>query len=151
MPNLYPVFEVPTILTRRGAQAKKQPSFKKSYQFDYSTGDFVRGTANRILFADGKEAWKQWCMKTVATQRYACRAYNGDIGIDRDSLYQISRRTELENTLSAEIREALLSDPAGRTAFVSGFAFAWKDDQVSVSFNVLGAEGQSETLQVEIK
>lgn len=151
MPNLYPVFEVPNILTGRGAKAKKPVDYKKSYLFDYHTGDFVRGTANRIPFADGKEAWKQWCMKTVATQRYACRAYNNAIGIDRDSLYQISRRAEVEASLSADIRDALLADPAERTTFVSGFQFIWEENYVRVSFNVIGAEGESETLQVDIK
>ena len=63
--NLFPTYSVPTIETPAAAQERK---YRRSLYFDFDTGDFLQDGAGKIVEADGREAYKQWCMKVAMTE-----------------------------------------------------------------------------------
>ena len=70
MANLFPVFDMPEIIS---ASVEKQ-KYNPSVYFDFERGDFIREGAHRIVEADGKTAYIQWCRKMVETERFTCLA-----------------------------------------------------------------------------
>lgn len=62
--QLYPVFEVPDFVAKKNEENRKQ-QYKPSVYFDYATGDFRLDGAGRMAGASGREAYMQWCIKTV--------------------------------------------------------------------------------------
>ena len=58
--NLFPVFDVPEINITTPPEEQK---YKPSVYFDFELGDFRRDGANKLVVAEGKEAYKQWCIK----------------------------------------------------------------------------------------
>jgi hypothetical protein len=145
--NLFPAFNVPAMLTDEPEQ--NIVKYKKSWFFDYETGDFVKDGGNRVKECDGWTAWTQWCMKTVRTIRYACLAYDGDMGIEDEDVRRQPTRKAAESAFERTITEALLADP--RTESVRNFSFDWKGDILHASFDVFPRIGASVTLQAEIK
>ena len=73
--QLYPVFEVPDFVAKKNEENRKQ-QYKPSVYFDYATGDFRLDGAGRMAGASGREAYMQWCIKTVMTERDAFLAYS---------------------------------------------------------------------------
>ena len=79
MANLYPVFKVPTILEET---QNNEGIYKGSSYFDFETGDFRMDGGGRVVPSSGFDAWKQWCIKTIATQRRAYYNYTNGLGIE---------------------------------------------------------------------
>lgn len=80
MPSLYPTFKLPKMALRQRKPAEK--TYKQAPMFDYDTGDFVRDGANRIVMANGKEAYMEWCLKQCVTERGTKLAYSDKIGVE---------------------------------------------------------------------
>lgn len=83
-----------------------RPGYKKSIFFDEETGDLKRDGTGKVVESSGIEAWIQWCMKILKTQRYSCLTYSDDIGIDMETAFQAESREESENILRTEIKES---------------------------------------------
>lgn len=112
--------------------------YKPAPYFDFETGDFLLNGSGQILTADEIEAYVQWCMNVVFTDRYNHRAYSDDIGIDYTEIFSAETREEAEAILESEITEALACDPYGRTKFVQSIEFDWTGpDEVSVNVSVI--------------
>jgi len=141
--NLFPVFDVPEINTPAPAEEQK---YKPSVYFDYELGDFRRDGANKLVAADGKEAWKQWCIKTVLTERMERMAYSSDIGIELDDALKQADRQAVESALERTITEALMVNP--RTEYVRGFQFTWASDSLYCEFIVKGKEWEEQHIGV---
>jgi|LDZT01.1.fsa_nt_gi hypothetical protein len=133
--QLYPTFDVPEISTVTAAEEQK---YKPSVYFDYSIGDFRRDGAGKIAVADGREAYKQWCLKTVMTERLAHLSYNSDIGTEtRDALAQADVEA-VKSAMERTITEALMVNRA--TEYVRDFAFTHAGDELRCNFIVKGKD-----------
>ncbi len=150
MAELYPSFPLETDDIGINLEKEGKPQYAPSCLFNFQTGDFAVDGAGAILACDGVEAWKQWCIKTIATTRFACLAYSGEIGIERQRLEGVSSYEALCLELEKEITEALLADPAGRTYAVCDFSFTRQQDSILVTCKVLGKEQQQIELAVEV-
>lgn len=131
--NLFPVFDVPEIATPAPAEEQK---YKPSVYFDYALGDFRRDGANKMVIAEGKEAYMQWCIKTVLTERLDRMSYSSDIGTELDDALKQVDREAVESALERTITEALMVNP--KTEYVRGFEFVWDSDGLHCAFTVKG-------------
>lgn len=140
---LFPVVEVPEEESEEEYDAKYCPSVL----WDYEKGDFAVDGTGRIAEAEGLEAYIQWCVKTVQTERYTCLAYDDDIGTEMESLDDddpLAAESEIERTIT----EALMIDP--RTEDVGDFAFSSEGDALYCTFSVKGVGFEERTLTIGI-
>lgn len=144
--NLFPVFDVPEIQTPAPAEEQK---YKPSIFFDYELGDFKRDGANKMLLSDGKEAYMQWCMKAVLTERLCCLSYSSDIGTEAEAALKQADTEAVESSLERTITEALMVNP--RTEYVRGFEFLWDSDRLHVSFAVKGKGWEEQQMSVKLQ
>lgn len=147
MADLYPVFEVPTVAEEEQGEAYQYPP---SSFFDFETGDFTTDSTGRMDASDGVDAWKQWCLKAVYTQRDAFAAFTNGYGIEEDEIFQEPTRMAQQSAIERTISEALMADPYNRTLFVRDFRYTWKDDGVSVTFTVMGQENREAVLTANL-
>ena len=134
MADLFPVFNVP------GIDVSDENSVKQriGIYFDFETGDFKTDNKGRIETASPYDAWTQWCMKTVYTQRWAYLGYSEQIGVELEEALKQEDRPSQESYIEKTISEALLADPYGRTKRVYDFTFKWERDSVKVAFTISG-------------
>lgn len=143
MPDLFPAFAVPTgIEDENGAEAA---IFNSSIDFDFEKGDFTK-SAGRLKVSDGYNAWVQWCIKMISTQRYDCIAYNDQLGVEIPADICSMESSDAESQISSTIADTLLADPAGRTQTVDSFSFSWGEDTVLVTCMVTAADGATATV-----
>lgn len=144
--SIYPTFNLPAVTADSELQKKK--SYKQSFFFDYATGDFLRDGANRLVLAEGREAFCQWCLKQCATERSTKLAYSDKIGVEIvKAVREESDIKAIESAIQRTITEALMVNP--ETEYVKNFRFAWDGaDRLLVSFVVKGHEWDEDTLAV---
>lgn len=144
--SLYPTFKLPAVVADR--QQSKKKSYKQSFFFDYATGDFLRDGANRLVLAEGREAFCQWCLKQCVTERGTKLAYSDKIGVEIVKAAQEESDVKaIESAIQRTITEALMVNP--ETEYVKNFRFAWGGaDSLLVSFVVKGHEWDEDTLTV---
>ena len=142
--SLYPVFETPTVVEDQAAQ----PEFKQSLCIDQATGDLLIDGSGKPVLANGHDTWIQWCVKALATERYAMLSYSGEFGVEFVSAMEQPARDAQEAALARTIKEALMADPAKRTGDVRSFAFSWSDDSVVITFEVIGSDGYTGSITV---
>ena len=143
MANLYPVFEMPELIEQQ--QTQPEPEYPESYLFDFEKGDFERDAAGRIAVADGHQAWVQWCVKTVLTERFAYLAYSRNYGVEIEEALKQPTRALVEMEIERTITEALMTDP--RTKLVRDFAFRWHADELYVSFTAVPVIGDAARIE----
>ena len=137
--QLFPVFDLPQEETQAEQKAER---YKPSAYFDFARGDFRRDGANRIAPADGKNAFIQWCLKAISTERMTRTGYHSDYGVELEKLP--SDRAEAESIIEREVREALMVNPA--TEDVYGFDYTWEGDECLVTFTVKGYQWVEESV-----
>lgn len=144
--SLYPTFNLPGVAA--DAERAKKKSYKQSFFFDYATGDFLRDGANRLVLAEGREAFCQWCLKQCATERGTKLAYSDKIGVEiGKAVREESDVKAIESAIQRTLMEALMVNP--ETEYVKNFRFAWDGaDSLLVSFVVKGHEWDEDTLTV---
>lgn len=121
-----------------GVRAQYDRSYRRSYRWNFATGDFERTGGNRIEMCDGLEAYYAWCMKAVETERKTCLAYPSGIGSEMVEAFRKPSRKAQESAIERTIKETLMANP--RTEYVRDFLFVWESDSVSVSFTVKGID-----------
>lgn len=131
--QLFPVFDAPEITAQ--AQSERE-HYRPSVFFDYEIGDFARDGANRMVEATGKEAFMQWCMKIIATERDAFLAYSTNIGTEMEYAAGQPDHESVEASVERTIIEALMANP--KTEYVRDFEFTWKGTTLSGKFKVKG-------------
>ena len=129
--TLFPVFDI-----TEPAEEEEEQKYLPSAFFDFEKGDFALDGARRIKEANGKDAFIQWCMKVVDTERDTCLAYSDDIGTEFEPIYGIRYRQERENEIRDTITDALMVHPC--TEYVRNFRFKHVADSCWVSFIVKG-------------
>lgn len=133
--QLFPVFDVPEIVDTSQPQREH---YRPSVFFDFATGDFRRDGANRMVQADGKEAYMQWCMKVTATERDAFLAYSTRIGTEMEYAAAQPDHASVEASVERTVTEALMVNP--KTEFVRGFEFSWEGTSLYVTYRVKGRD-----------
>ena len=151
MPDLFPSFNVPDYIESGSAQSSQ--NFPKSVLFDFDSGDFVRDGAGRLIESSGYDAWVQWCIKAIATQRYDCMAYSSDYGVETDGILSssISDKDAAEAQIASTITDALLADQNNRTKAVGYFDFYWSEDSVTVKCVATATDGATANISVNLK
>ena len=146
--SLFPVFDVPAVTV------ESRPTKQRYYRaplWDYERGDFVLTGARQTVYGTGYDAWVQWCIKTLMTERWAHLAYSSNTGIEAVSAFRQTSRKAQESALKRTITEALLADPARRTRQVRDFTFVWSDDTLQITCEVYGSDGNSATVSAGLK
>lgn len=128
--TLYPVFEIPSL---RPISTDEEQTYKPAPLFDFEAGDFVRDGANRVIMADGHEAYKTWVLKVLKTQTGSCLSYI-DTGIDQEGALVEANREAVESAFERTISDALLRNIS--TERVYDFDFSWDVNVLDVSFRV---------------
>lgn len=140
---LFPVFDVPQISTPAPPEEQK---YKPSVYFDYVLGDFRRDGANKLVVVDGREAWMQWCIKTVVTERLDRMSYSSDIGAELEEALKQADTEAVESALERTITEALMVNP--KTEYVRDFQFTWDSDGLHCEFTIKGKEWEEQRIGV---
>lgn len=147
MANLYPVFKVPSILEET---QKNEGIYKGSSYFDFELGDFRLDGGGRIVPSSGFDAWKQWCVKTIATQRGAFYNYTGGLGIDGEQAMAQDSYELQQAALETTIKEALLADPYGRTVEVRDFEWSRGVESIHMSCTIVGQDDRTARIKYDI-
>ena len=144
--GLFPVVELPEF-EESGEEYDRE--YKPSPLWDLEKGDFVRNASNKIVMADGLEAYRIWCVKVVSTARYACASYGEEIGSELDDALKEEDKNAVELAIERTIAETLKVNP--RTESVEDFTFTWNGAAVKVEFWVHGIEWETFPLAIVIK
>lgn len=147
MADLYPTFDVPAILEET---QKNEDIYKGSSYFDFYTGDFSLDGGGRMVASSGFDAWKQWCIKTIATQRRAYYNYTDGLGIEGEQAMAQPTAELQQLALETTIKEALLADPYGRTVEVRDFSWTRGVDSLHMSCTVVGQDDRTATIEYDI-
>lgn len=105
-----PVFDLPEIPD----DPEYEERYRSSVAFDFDKGDFVRDGSNKMVRADGREAFMQWCWKVIQTEREAFLAYSDDIGTEFEDMEDFPDKDSRESEIERTITDALLVHPATR-------------------------------------
>ena len=130
--ELFPTFDMPEI----EEEDEDEEQYYPSVDFDFENGDFVLDGAHRMVKADGREAWIQWCMKIVGTERESFLAYSDDIGTEFEEMENWTDRSVRQAEIADTITEALMVHPC--TESVDDFVFEHTADECEVTFTVKG-------------
>lgn len=101
--QLFPVFDLPEIPD----DPEYEERYRASVAFDFEKGDFVRDGSNKMVRADGREAYMQWCWKVVQTEREAFLAYSDEIGTEFEHMEDFPDRDSRESEIERTITDAL--------------------------------------------
>ena len=144
--QLYPVFDVPEIST---PSQPEREHYRPSVFFDFSTGDFKRDGAGRMVRSSGKDAFMQWCMKVIATERDAFLAYSTRIGTEMEYAVAQPDRASVEASVERTIIEALVVNP--KTEYVRNFEFSWAGTSLYGTFAVKSRDLDEIRLSVAVE
>ena len=148
MPDLFPSFSVPDYIESESEQQNQ--IFPKSVSFDFKIGDFIRDGANRMVASSGYDAWVQWCIKIIRTQRYSCIAYSSDQGVETDAALSSSQNKEAaEAQITSTVTDALMED--SRTKSVGYFDFEWGEDSVNMKCTVTASDGATANISIALQ
>ncbi|MEG2001438.1 MAG: DUF2634 domain-containing protein [Evtepia sp.] len=147
MSQLYPVFEVPSFVRD---DVEQKADYRPSAFFDFNTGDFEVDSNGRIREATETEAWEQWCLKAVYTQRDAFLSYPNDYGIETDKAFQEPTHLQQQAFFQRTITNAILADPYHRTMYVKNFTFHRTEDGVVIRFEIVAWDGRVSALNATL-
>ena len=137
--NLFPTDEVEMTADELQNAEDNPVGYLESVYFDETIGDFVRDGQHRLKSATGIEAWEQWCINCLLTERGKYPAYGDIFGIATEEAFQSDDRAEIESILTLEITEGLKNDPYGRTEYVESVNFNWvESNMLEITVTVRG-------------
>mgnify|MGYP001027881628 CR=1 FL=1 len=145
--SLFPVFDVPATLVE---DIENQDRYAPAPMWDVEAGDFVTDGAGKVLYGSGYDAWVLWCTKSVLTQRWAHLSYSPNEGIEAEEAFKEPDRRAVESSFERTVTEALLADPMGRTTQVRDFSFRWEGDNLWMECVVVGADGNTASIQAKL-
>lgn len=150
--NLYPTEEEEILVEELNDETDGPVGYMDSVYFDEAIGDLARDGHYRLKSANGLEAWEQWCINCLLTERDAYPAYGSQFGVRTYEALKAETREEAESILTLEINEGLLNDPYGRTEAVDDIAYNWQDagDSVEIVVTVRGVDGVTRDITVVI-
>lgn len=139
--DLFPAFEVPDFL--EDALAKDDDErFKKSIDFDFWHGDFIRNGKNETVTSGYLKAFNDWIVKALSTERGMSDFYPDYYGADFEEILQMHDKKKQEMAIEKTVTETIFSDELKRAKYINSFKFDWNTDSVEVRFNVFTDEGE---------
>ena len=142
MPNLFPEDYENEVVTIDELKADEPIGYKEGIYFDEEIGDLARDGHYNIMSATGIEAWEQWCINCLMTERDKYPCYGRAFGIKTEEAFKSNDRNKTESILTREICESLEKDPYGRTDYVSDVLFDWTNgpDAVAITVKIKGVD-----------
>lgn len=134
MPQLYPTINLPTLMAPRSQPAQK--IYKVAPYFSFEVGDFLFDSAGRVIIADGKETFEQWCIKVCATERGTRLAYSDKIGTEFEAAMKEPDQAAVKSSVVRTITETILVNPVAE--WIKNFSFTTEGDNLWVTFEVKG-------------
>ncbi len=134
MPQIYPVITLPTLMAPRSQPVEKV--YKVAPFFSFEIGDFLFDAAGRVIMADGKETFEQWCIKVCATERGTRLAYSDKIGTEFEAALKEPDQNAVKSSIVRTITETILVNPVAE--WVKNFSFTTEGDSLWVTFTVKG-------------
>lgn len=141
--QLFPVFEVPPVVEK---QAEQKQKYYGSVYFDFQTGDFKQDGAARLVASNGREAYRQWCIKAAVTERGTYLAYGSNYGAEILEAMAQPDRSAVESALERTISEAIMENP--KTEYVRGFLFSWEGNGLHCQFIVKGQDIEEQPVSI---
>lgn len=142
--GLYPEINLPTIAIPQSSQVKYLPA----PNFDFATGEFALDSHGRMTFADGREAFAQWCMKVCMVERNTRLAYSDKIGVELIDALKEPTAAAVKSSIARTLTEAILIHPLAE--YVKNFTFRMEADKLQISFSVKGRDLPEQTLTVTL-
>lgn len=134
MPNLYPTINLPTLVKPRPVATTQK--YYPAPAFNFETGDFIFGGDGRIVMADEKTTFEDWCIKTCSTERGAHLAYSDKIGGEWHKAMKENDADAVKSSIIRTITETIMVNPAAE--WVKDFEFEGSGDELKVTFSVKG-------------
>ena len=144
MPDLFPTTGVEAADYDPGANGDTT-TYGTTVQFDFEKHEFILSPTGKMKQTDGSDAWGEWCVKALCTERFEYLVYSSDYGEELDTLLGQSRpHAVIESEIRRMVKECLMCDP--RTASVDEFSFTWITDGVMFSCRVTNTLGEAMTI-----
>ena len=103
MPNLFPEDYETEVVTIDELNTDKPIGYKESVYFDEQLGDLLRDGHYNIRGATGVEAWEQWCINCLMTERDKYPCYGRAFGIKTEEAFKSNDRNKTESILTREL------------------------------------------------
>lgn len=137
--SVYPTINLPRLI-RPSARQEKISSSGLSPSFDFLTGEFLL-SGGKPQLVSGQEAFEQWCLKVVMTERNTRLAYSDRIGVEFERIAKMNDPNAIKSRIARTITEAIMIHP--RALWVKDFTFSGTADHLYVSFLVRSDYGLS--------
>lgn len=109
-------------------------------RFDFEKHEFVTSPTGKMPVVQGANAWAEWCVKALCTERYAYLIYDHSYGSELDKMIGKSYPHDVaEVEIQRIVTECLMTHPL--TKSVSDFLFDWINDGVMFTCNVRNTLG----------
>lgn len=144
MPDLFPTVGV-TSSTYVDEMASDKINYGKTVQFDFEKHEFILSPTGKQKTVTGSNAWAEWCVKALSSERYKYLIYSDNYGEEIDTLLGKSYpKKVIESEIKRMVKDCLLADK--RTASVDDFNFTWIDDGIIFSCSVKNIIGENITI-----
>ena len=144
MAELFPTTGVADA-TYTDTAASDTTTYGSTVQFDFEKHEFILSPAGKQKTVTGADAWGEWCVKALCTERFKYLVYSSDYGEEVDTLMGQSKpHAVIESETRRMVKECLMCDP--RTASVDEFYFTWIDDGFIFSCKITNTLGESMTI-----
>lgn len=134
MPSIYPQINLPTLIKPRAVAHTQK--YYPAPAFNFETGEFLISGDGKLIMADEKTAFEDWCIKTCMTERNTRLAYSDKIGCEWYNVYKEPDQEAVKSSIIRTITETIMTHPAAE--YVRDFEFEGTGDQLKVSFDVKG-------------
>lgn len=120
-------------------------TYGSTVQFDFDKHEFILSPTGKQKEVTEADAWGEWCVKALCTERFNYLIYDSSYGEELDTLLGTSRPHEvIESEIRRMVKECLMCDK--RTASVSEFSFQWVEDGIIFSCSITNTLGDDMTL-----
>ena len=144
MAELFPTTGVADA-TYTDTAASDTTTYGSTVQFDFEKHEFILSPTGKQKTVTGADAWGEWCVKALCTERFKYLVYSSDYGEEIDTLMGQSKpHAVIESEVRRMVKECLMCDP--RTASVDEFSFTWIDDGFIFSCKITNTLGESMTI-----
>ena len=144
MPDLFPTVGV-TNAKYIDEVASDKVNYGKTVQFDFEKHEFILSPTGKQKTVTGSNAWAEWCVKAISSERYKYLIYSDNYGEEIDTLLGKSYpKKVVESEIKRMVKDCLMAYK--RTASVDNFTFTWIDDGIMFTCDVKNTIGESITI-----
>ena len=144
MANLFPTAGV-AAAEYTDTAASDTVAYGSTVQFDFEKHEFILSPTGKQKTVSESDAWGEWCVKALCTERFKYLVYSSNFGEEIDTLLGESYPHKVvESEIKRMVKECLMCD--ARTVSVEAFEFSWIADGVIFSCTITNTLGKSMTL-----